>query len=210
MSGPLVLYGGRFDPFHNGHRALVGCALRELPGHRVLVVPAGSPAHKEAVAPLGARTGMARAGCRGLGDRVSVEELEPEGRPSYTIDTVSRLPDSEGAPVLLLGGDEAEALGTWRSWRELLGMVNLAVVPRMPGSRWRPADPEAAEALEGGIADSAEGLLSGTGRVLVLPCRAPEVSSERLRASVASGSGEWREKVPEEVARLIEADAVYG
>ncbi len=209
LSEPLVLYGGRFDPFHNGHRALIECALAGLPRHRVLVVPSGSPAHKEVAAPLEARLEMARLGCSDLGDRVSVEALEPEGRPSYTIDTVARLPERDGAPVLLLGGDETEALGTWRSWRELLGEVNIAVVPRMPGSRWKPADPEVAKALEAGIADSAEGLLSGTGRAFVLPCRAPEVSSEGLRASVASGGSEWRDMVPEGVARLIESSAAY-
>jgi nicotinate-nucleotide adenylyltransferase len=64
---------------------------------------------------------------------VSDVELTPD-RPVYTIETVERFrserPDDE--LHLVVGSDSLAELATWRRWRELLGLVALAVVER-PG-----------------------------------------------------------------------------
>ena len=60
-------------------------------------------------------------------------ELERAG-PSYTLQTVRelRLSQPDAQWVLLIGTDQYNNLHTWRGWRELLGLVTLAVAPR-PG-----------------------------------------------------------------------------
>ena len=49
----LLLFGGTFDPPHNGHMALLSACLAAVRPHRALVMPAGVPPHKQASATPG-------------------------------------------------------------------------------------------------------------------------------------------------------------
>lgn len=135
--GPRVcVFGGTFDPFHRGHRALVEATLRVA--DRVLVVVAASPPHKADVQDRTAfhhRVAMTRLGVEGLG---RVEVLELEGRrkgPSYTVDTLDALARSYPAGtrwLLLLGADAFQDFPTWHQWEGILERATLLVAAR-PG-----------------------------------------------------------------------------
>ena len=49
----LLLFGGTFDPPHNGHMALLSACLAAVQPNRALVMPAGVPPHKQASATPG-------------------------------------------------------------------------------------------------------------------------------------------------------------
>ena len=49
----LLLFGGTFDPPHNGHMALLSACLAAVQPNRALVLPAGVPPHKQASATPG-------------------------------------------------------------------------------------------------------------------------------------------------------------
>lgn len=135
--GPSVcVFGGTFDPFHQGHRALVEAALKV--NDRVLVVVAGIPPHKGGNSERTAfhhRVAMTRLGVEGL---PRLEVLEMEGRrpgPSYTVDTLRSLVRSYPRGTrfrLLLGADSFQEFPTWREWEGILDLATLLVAQR-PG-----------------------------------------------------------------------------
>src|SRR5262245_6985484 len=94
--GPVVgVFGGSFDPFHVGHRAICEATLPVV--QRLLVVVSARPPHKvsEGIArrpsPFHHRAAMARLGIEGL-PRTEVVEIENRrDGPSYTVDTLDVL-----------------------------------------------------------------------------------------------------------------------
>ena len=60
------LYGGVFDPPHNGHMALAEAALDHFPLERLLVLVAVAPGHKPADLDFETRFALARLAFAGL------------------------------------------------------------------------------------------------------------------------------------------------
>ena len=59
MSRRILLFGGTFDPPHNGHMELLRGAMAAVQPDLVVVEPAGTPPHKHASAtPAGIRLAM--------------------------------------------------------------------------------------------------------------------------------------------------------
>lgn len=128
--------GGSFDPVHNGHVRLAEAALAGLALEEVRFIPAAQSWQKGKPGASGAQ----RAAMLGLAiahhARMCVDERElVRGGASYTIDTARSLREEFGpdaALCLILGADQFLNLHTWRDWRGLLELVNLAVAGR-PG-----------------------------------------------------------------------------
>jgi nicotinate-nucleotide adenylyltransferase len=129
----IGLFGGTFDPVHDAHLALARAALEQLRLDRLLWIPAGEPWQK--AQPQSAawhRAAMVELAIAGE-PRFVLErgELERPG-PSYTLDTVRELQAREPGNewFLVIGQDQYARLATWHGWRELLGLVTLAVAAR--------------------------------------------------------------------------------
>src|SRR5437868_10273495 len=113
----LGVFGGTFDPVHNGHLAAAVNARRALALDRVLVVPAREPwqKHGRELAPADARLAMLEAAMAGIdGVEVSRLELDRPG-PTYTADTLEELHAHQPADdlFLIVGADAASDLATW-------------------------------------------------------------------------------------------------
>jgi nicotinate-nucleotide adenylyltransferase len=100
----------------------------------VLLMPAGQPPHKPLDDDPGAQHRLELCRRAVAGDpRFEVSDLEVvrEG-PSYTVDTLrslhSQLPDSE--LFLIVGGDVAAGLPSWREPEQVLSLATLAVAKR--------------------------------------------------------------------------------
>jgi len=66
-------------------------------------------------------------------DGLEVDEREIwRAGPTYTIDTLATFPEDEEL-FLIVGGDAAAGLRTWKRWEEILDRATLVVIPR-PGS----------------------------------------------------------------------------
>ena len=124
----LLIFGGSFDPVHNGHLSMVEHVLRRnLVGH-VLVVPASLSPFKRQVSASGEqRLQMLRIGVEGLPPELQeqVDILDIELRrppPSYTRDTCRALREqfSGKTIALLVGSDSFRDLKLWTDIAEIL------------------------------------------------------------------------------------------
>ena len=189
----IGLFGGSFDPPHRAHVALAALALRELALDELRWIPAGQPWQKtRRITAAAQREAMVRLA---MGDeaRFVLErcELERSG-PSYTLDTVRelRVREPQAQWFLLIGQDQYAGLHSWHGWRELLGLVTLAVANR-PGPLQLP--------------DAA--VRAFPHRAVPLPMM--DIASTTVRARVAAGQP-IAELVPAGVARYIEEHHLYS
>ncbi|MBV8159866.1 MAG: nicotinate (nicotinamide) nucleotide adenylyltransferase [Acidimicrobiia bacterium] len=144
----LGVFGGTFDPVHNGHLAAAVNARRALALDRVLVVPARQPWQKQDrdLAPAEARLAMLEAAMAGVeGIEVSRIELDRPG-PTYTADTVEELGRRYGDAELYLvvGADAASDLAAWDRPEVIRDLATVVIVsradiaePGSPGPGWR-------------------------------------------------------------------------
>jgi nicotinate-nucleotide adenylyltransferase len=119
----LGLFGGAFDPPHNGHVALVRAAKQALGLDRVIVVVAAAPGHKDVEAPADVRLELARLAFPD--DEVVLDEH------ARTVDMLRAHPDWQGA-VFLIGADELAGFRGWKEPDEVIRLVTLGVAAR-PG-----------------------------------------------------------------------------
>jgi len=143
MPTDIVLFGGTFDPVHNGH-LIVARALAEQRGYeRITLVPAASPPHKGAAEASGEdRLAMLRLAVAGE-ELFDICELElRRAGPSYTHDTLRELRGRHGGAANLhwvIGADMLEDLPNWYRGRDVVEMANLIVAVRPPWDRRLPA-----------------------------------------------------------------------
>jgi nicotinate-nucleotide adenylyltransferase len=193
------IYGGVFNPPHHGHLVAAQEAHSQLGLDVVLWVPVGRAPHRQVEADPGADARFEMVELAISGDerfRVSRIELEREG-PSYTVDTLRELREREPEDelFLILGGDQALALPTWREPEEVLALATLAVFERGSGNR---------NAIGIKVAR-----LRGAERVRFLDMPRIDISSTLVRRRAARGQP-IRYLVPDKVANFIGAQSLYG
>jgi nicotinate-nucleotide adenylyltransferase len=189
----IGLFGGSFDPVHNAHVALARTALEQLGLDELRWIPVGQPWQKaRRLADRDDREAMVRLAIDGE-PRFLLDRTELRGRgPTFTLDTVRELVAAEpGAQwFLILGQDQYASLHTWRDWRELLGLVTLAIANR-PGATLA-VNPQIARAEH---------------QAVLLPMM--DVSSTEVRRRVAAGES-IAGLVPDAVASYIGQRRLYS
>ena len=207
-----ILYGGTFDPIHEGHLA-VAQAASALFDADVSLLPSADPPHR---APPGASAAQ-RATMLDLAiaghPRLHVDRREM-GRagPSYSVDTLREVRAGIGpsAPLAwLLGADAFRDLHHWHRWRELFALAHLLVAGR-PEYALESLDPQLqAETVTRWTSDPAtlERLAGGSLLRLDLPPRQEAASSVRERIA---GGLPWQDDVPPAVVAYIHAQRLYA
>jgi len=151
----LGLFGGSFDPIHYGHIDPVKEAMKALELDRIVYLPTADPPHKpgrQFASPYARFVMVELALLNETGIEVSPFELTP-ARSAFTIDSLlyfrGLYPDSD--LFLILGDDSFAELNTWKNWKDIVELAELAVLTR-PDSSWserkHDAPPEIAELAE--------------------------------------------------------------
>jgi len=133
----IGIFGGTFDPIHQGHLIVAEQVMTELELARVVFVPGGIPPHKEASsvrATAPDRLAMVEAAVEG-NEHFSVDRVEIDaGRPMYSVETVSILRESSPDDdwYFITGADEVSNLLAWKEPDRLLEQVVMVAATR-PG-----------------------------------------------------------------------------
>jgi nicotinate-nucleotide adenylyltransferase len=205
LTGKIGVFGGTFDPVHNGHLVKAEQALALLGLDRVIFMVAGDPWMKreamQAVTPARHRLRMVELAVAQFPAFSSDDREVFRMGPTYTVDSLRELAtENEGAELfLLLGSDALGSMDRWRDPKRVLEMARVVVLERP---------------MTGGTGDGAEALLDGIlpgagARALVLAADPVAVSSSDVRQRVGSGEpvSEW---VPPGVAEYIDRYGLYG
>lgn len=144
----IGLFGGSFNPIHQGHALVVEETLRrlDLDAIWVLVTPGNPLKDRSDLAPLADRVAAARQ----LLDhpRVRVTGFEAARGFTYSWQTIRFLTQSmpDRNFVWIMGADNLVDFSRWERWRDIAAMVPMAVYVR-PGSSRRAPVSMAASAL---------------------------------------------------------------
>ena len=219
MMRRVAIYGGSFDPVHNGHLEVARGVLELFELNEVLFVPACVPPHKRTVGISSAFHRFAMLALATEHDqllRISTSELDVPDRP-YAVDTVARMQAEIGAGTRLffmIGADSWAEITTWYDWRRLLKMCDLIVAAR-PGyelSGKVPADAvEVVDASGLNKQDIAELLKSNSGpRTFLTDAAMVDVAATAIRAAARSREmDKLGDMVPAPVANYIEKYELY-
>jgi nicotinate-nucleotide adenylyltransferase len=185
VSEALGLFGGAFDPPHDGHVALVRTAKAALGLDRVLILVAADPGHKHVATPAAVRLELARAAFPD--DEVVLDDH------ARTVDLLRAHPEWHD-PFFLVGADQLVALPSWKEPGEVLRRARLGVATR-------PGYPRE-------LADRALAAVGSPERVLLFELEPHDVSSEELRARFARGEAVV-DGVPPAVRSIVERECLY-
>lgn len=175
----IGIFGGSFNPIHNGHIQLINGIISELNLDKLLVVPSFLPPHKLVESPVSPKDRIAMCElCMSDIPRVEVSDIEiKRGGKSYTYETLQELHSIYPTDdlFLIMGADMFLSIETWKNPKIIFKLAAICGVPRKGvGCRQELIDRESF-------------LKSIGAETRVLNLTLPEVSSSEIREFVKNG-----------------------
>lgn len=208
----IGIFGGTFNPIHNGHLVLAQTVFDTLNCSQIRFIPAAIPPHK--TTPNVSAQHRAKMVQLAIQDTPAFIldncELERKGA-SYTIETLQLLEKKLPHQLLclIIGQDSYVALPTWHRWRELLDHCHILVVHRADTEQVLHLHHEHQNRLVP-IAQAAEHFARQThGLISYLPLTPPDISSTQLRSAFKQTRITTTNKIPEVVLRYIQTHHLY-
>lgn len=133
------LFGGSFNPAHDGHAHVAETALRRLGLDRVvwLVSPQNPLKDARDSAPLTERMASAAEAAKlaASGPSMIISDIETRMGTQWTVDTLRALVARHPGVrfVWLMGSDNLASFHRWRGWTDIMRLMPMAVISR-PGS----------------------------------------------------------------------------
>ena len=131
----ILLFGGTFDPIHNGHLIVARAVAEQLAVEKVVLIPSAVPPHKmdQQISPAADRLQMTQlAVSEDYLFEVSDCELHRTG-PSYTLETVLHFRQLCGPAAQLfwlIGADTISDLPGWHKIANLLEHCTIVTAAR--------------------------------------------------------------------------------
>ena len=183
----IGLFGGSFNPPHDGHRAASLLALKRLRLDRVwwLVSPGNPLKDRSGLPPVAER--IAAAERVAAHPKIVVTGFEARLGSPFTCDTIVELKRRCAGVhlVWLMGADSFADLHRWKSWRRIAEMLPIGIIDR-PGSTLRAAQARAAATLAPARLEESDAVLLATTpppAYVFLHGRRSPLSSTALRAT---------------------------
>lgn len=200
----ILLFGGTFNPIHNGHLIVVRHIAEVMGMNKIVLVPNGNPPHKSEVVDKEHRYEMLkRAVFWGLNDDSLFDicryEIEKD-TPSYALETVRyfkrTLKDTIDKPYWVIGPDNITELLYWHKADELAEECNfIAGISTQTDPRCYPSSDETEEAMN-----------KFNIQTVIIPHL--EIRSTEIRERVAKGLP-IRHFVPDLVEEYIREHGLY-
>jgi len=196
----IGLFGGSFNPVHNGHVRLAQNFFDFLGLDILFIMPASSPPHKSSkdFASAEDRYQMCLQAFSKKGFNVSAMEIERGGK-SFSVDTIKQLKKEypKAELFLLMGSDMLFYFDKWYKYEEIMSLCTICAV-----SRLHTDDQEK-------MRDYARNVLKDKDdEVIIMNTKAYEISSSEIR-DMCKNALSIRAYVPKKVAEYIESRGLY-
>lgn len=193
MPTRVGLFGGTFNPVHNGHLAIANAFLNSSQIDELWVLLSPMPPHKLKTEPVSydLRLEMLHAAFDEI-SHTKISTVEKElPRPSYSFKTIHHLKElyPEYEFVFCMGEDSLAQFNTWKFHEKILDQVNLLVAKR-PGTSHSKVE---------------DYILTKTLFVLHTPI---EVSSSSIKHLI-NKENELKKLIPEKVFQIIQRERLY-
>ncbi len=201
----IGIFGGTFDPVHNGHLRTALDVYEALGLRQLRFMPLGRAVHRAQPGGSAARRlAMLKAGISGQPGFVVDERELRQNRPSYTLHSLQSLRIELGGEMplcWLLGRDAFNGFAEWYQPQRILERAHLVVMDR-PG-HGLPKDLAMQELMRGRVTEDPAVLRnSPAGKILFQAVTQMDISSSDIRQRLASGrSVRWL--VPEAVREYL-------
>lgn len=213
----IGVYGGTFDPIHNGHLKVAAVILEAFALEQMLFVPAFVPPHKRERAisdPYHRYAMIALATQDAPAMLVSSIELEAPARP-YTIETLQRLQAEQKNAQLffIMGADSFVDITSWHEYARLLNEFDLIVAARPGYCQELNLTAHLAPRLQAQVVDlrggqrPSDGMLTAP-HIYLTDYLTIDISATEIRKAISEGRA-IDDFVPPSVARYIEKHDFY-
>ncbi len=212
----IGLFGGTFNPIHNGHVKAAESVQEIFSFDRILFIPSYIPPHKEfeEVASAEHRLKMVELALSSF-DRFSPSSIEIDARgTSYSIVTLNRIKEMypQTDIFFLLGVDAFLEIETWKDYANVLEQCSFVVMSR-PGYCLDDAKETLTEkynqrmvVIKGSIRKANEGLF--TQKIYLCPIPTLDISSSEVRERVRKNQA-IEGMVPKNVENYIKERRLY-
>ena len=195
----LGIFGGAFNPVHNGHINLAKSYLNSLNLDKLLIIPTANPPHRSNsdFVSEAHRFNMLSLAFKGE-DKTEISDIEfKRAEKSYTYDTVKELRKiyTNAEIFLIIGEDQFLLFDSWYRHKELLEEVVLCTAAREKDTRQA-------------IAEYAHKLFKGGNGYYIADFDPIIVSSSELRARLKAGE-DVSAFMPSEVYNYIKDKELY-
>lgn len=126
----IGLFGGSFNPAHDGHLHVAMTGLNSLSLDRVWWLVSPQNPLKPEQPSYSSRVNTVEA--LGLPPRMDISHIERDFGTQYTIDMLRRARKRWPSTrfVFLMGADNFLQLPRWKGWREIMSLVPVAIIAR--------------------------------------------------------------------------------
>lgn len=196
----IGIFGGAFDPIHNGHLYIAYEALKQLNLEKVIFIPGGKLPQKDNdnVTDSSLRYNMVKLAIKNY-DKFEVSDYEIKKKTKcYTFETLQYLKsiDSDSKLYFIMGADSLINIDTWKNVDKIMENAVLTVLTR-PGYK------------ENEVVSQRERLLKKyKGEIIFLNTLNLEISSTYIRECLSKGDniGFF---LNEDVMKFIEENKLY-
>ena len=203
----IGLFGGTFDPIHNGHIRMAMEVAENLRLDEVRLIPVNQPSHRSR--PIASAVQRSEMISSAIKTPLVLDDIEIQrGGISFTVDTLKYLRAEYPSCTLLmiLGDDAFVSLKTWHKAEDIFKLTNIVVVSRDWDGKEKQESPHLS--LGGVLSTHLTDLIDSVGYVYFMKTPLLHISSTEIRRKVRlneSISG----LVPTAVEKIILGNNLY-
>jgi nicotinate-nucleotide adenylyltransferase len=192
----IALFGGSFDPIHNGHLFVIEELLSSARFEKFIVIPAGNPWQKSVAASAAHRLAMVEIAlkeCMSKYRELEISKFEIDDlRPSYAFQSIDYFTmQNPGANLVwIIGSDAFAKIDEWKEIEQVAKSVKFLVITR-PGEKLESA--KAAKSIT----------------FSQIEINALDISSTKVR-NLIKASEPFDSLVPAGVAAYIKSQGIYA
>ena len=208
------LFGGAFDPVHNGHLHVANACLTKLTLDKMVIMPTGESAFRKPLSPAYHRIQMLK---RAFSSKIfEIDDFEINSaikkQPSYTVSALKYLRAKSSTRLfLILGADTFSNFHKWYQFADIIDLCHIIIINRNQSEIGRAdLDNKLNKLIKQYATDSLKDLQNVfSGKIFFLNIQPIEVSSTEIKNKILQNKS-VSTSVPIEVAKYIKENKLYA